>query len=145
MIILLFILGLLYSVLGNCFSSALTSTSSPLTLLSGQFFFSLQRDLIRIFHISNCHHAHLILNVISQTIHVSGDLFIITLMMTCSDVESIKFLSVFLHCHPLLSQILHPSKQIDLVISGYKLGFHLGNHPIPSFDSFLAFAMPISL
>jgi hypothetical protein len=140
-----FILRILYSILGNFFASSLTSTSSPLTFLSSQFLFSFQSDLIRIFHISNCHHDHIILNFISLSIHVSGDLFIITLVMTFSDFDPVKFLYVFFHCHPLLSKIMHSSKHINLVISRYKFGFHLRDHPLPTFDSLFSFAISISL
>jgi hypothetical protein len=143
---LFFLLRLLYSILGNCFASTLrTSASASLTLFLGQFLFNLQRNMISIFHISNRHHSHLIYNFISQTIHVPGDLLIITFSMNFSNVYPVELLSVFLHYHPLLSKIFHSSKQIDLVISGYKFGFHVCNHSVPAFDFFLSFAMPVSL
>jgi hypothetical protein len=104
---LFFILGIFYSILGNLFASSLTSTSAPLTLPLSQFLFCFQSNLICIFYILDCHHAHLILNLISQTIHISNDLLIITLTMTSSNVYHVKLLSVFLHCHPFLSQIMH--------------------------------------
>jgi hypothetical protein len=43
--------------------------------------------------------------------------------MTFSDVYPVKLFGVFLHCHQLLPQILHPPKQIDLIISGMNLDF----------------------
>jgi hypothetical protein len=135
----------LSSVLGNCFASGLTSTSASLTLFSAQLLFSFQSHLISIFHSPKGHHAHLILNVISQTIHVSGNLFIIAFPMTCSDVYPVELFSVFFHCHQLLSQILHPPKQSDLIILGYKFGFHLCNHSIPALDFLLALAASVSL
>jgi hypothetical protein len=49
--------------------------------------------MIRILHISKGYHAHLILNAISQTIHVPGNLFIITFPMTYPDVYLVEFLS----------------------------------------------------
>ena len=81
-----FLLGLLIFVLGNWFASGLTSTSAPLTLFSAQLLFRFQSHLIIIFHHSDGYHAHLILDVISQAIHVSGNFFIIAFLKTCSDV-----------------------------------------------------------
>jgi hypothetical protein len=73
--------------------------------------------MISIFHCSDGYHAHLILDIISQAIHISGNFFIIALPMTCPDVQFVEFFSVFFHCHQLLSQVLHPPEQSNLIIS----------------------------
>jgi hypothetical protein len=135
----------LSSVLGNCLASGLTSALASLTLLSTHLLFSFQIHMISIFHISNDHHAHLILNVISQAIHVSGTFSSSLSPMTCSYVYLVELFIVFFHGHQLLSQILHPLKQSNLIILGYEFGLHLRNHSIPTLNFLLAFATSVSL
>jgi hypothetical protein len=122
------ILGLLVSFLGNCLASWLTPTFPSLTLLTAQLLFSFQSHLISILHSSDGYHAHLILDIVSQAIHIPGNFLIITLSMTCFDVQLIEFLCVFFNCHQLLSQVLYPPEQSDLIISWDELCLHLCNH-----------------
>jgi hypothetical protein len=123
----------------------MTSASAPLTFFSAHLLFIFQSHLISIFHRSDGYHAHLILDIISQAIHVSGNFFIIALLMICPDVQSIEFLSVFFNCHQLLSQVMHSPEQSNLIIPGDEFRLHLRDHPVPALDLLLALAAPVSL
>jgi hypothetical protein len=138
-------LGFLISILGNLFASWLTFALASLTLFLSQLLFIPYSHLIRIFHHSDGLHAHLILNVISQTIHVPSNLFIIAFAMTYPNVQLVEFFSVLLHYHQLLPQILHSPKQSNLVIHGNEFYLHLRDHPIQTLDFLLAFAASVIL
>jgi hypothetical protein len=57
---------------------------------------------------------------------------IIAFPMTFLDVLLVEFFSVFFHCHQLLSQVLHPPKQSNLVISGDEFRLHIRDNPQPA-------------
>jgi hypothetical protein len=82
--------------------------------------------------------------------HISGHSciwkpLIIALSMTCPDVQFIEFLSVFFHCHQLLSQVLHSPEQSNLVISGDEFCLQLCDHSVPVLDILLSLTASVSL
>jgi hypothetical protein len=81
-----FFFWFLVSILGNYLASGLTSSLASLTFLVVQILLNFQSHMISIFHHSDGHHAHLILNFVSQTIHVPSNFFIIAFPMTYYDV-----------------------------------------------------------
>jgi hypothetical protein len=137
--------GLLSFLLGNSFSFFQASTYVLLTLLPSQLLFCFQHHLIRILYSPDCRHIEFIMNFVSRAINVPGNLLLISLPFSSSNVQFIELLCVLLHSQSSLSQVLHPPEQIYLVILGHEFFLQLGYHSIPTLDLLFAFAPPIAL
>jgi hypothetical protein len=77
-----------------------------LNLLPCPLFLNLHGYLIRILHISHCHHANLILDFIPQSINVPRNFFFIILPVSCSYVQLIKLFGILFHRKNFMSQML---------------------------------------
>jgi hypothetical protein len=92
-----FSFGLLEIFFGSSSAFVRTLSSVSLTLFPGQRFFFFQGYLISIFHSSHCHHVDFILDFISRSIYVLGNLFFIILPMSFSYVHIVKFFGVLFY------------------------------------------------